>query len=180
MLSDLLISRRAVLKGVGVGAVAGVFLHNSSADAGELPAQLNGDVVRADDSGLLIMTNYSEISVRAGSECIIWKDHPAGLTDFVPGDHVVASGQWDGSTFLASQIEILGYVVEARVERRRGDALETDRGVVFISSSTKASDAFGATPRNPSEISPGMRVVAEGRIDPDSNDLIAWTIGVRH
>ena len=141
-------------------------------------------VVEAVDppSALRLRTRAGTTVVEITTDALLWREGPAQLTDFIPGDEVAAEGAWLGARFLASGVTPMFRLANGDIIERTGDLLETSAGAIRITEHTEAAETMGedgtfyaAAPL--AELQPGDRVLVLGRFEPTTGDLRAGRIG---
>lgn len=120
----------------------------------------------------------ADVTVLVGEGATLYRDGVCELNAFEPGDRIIAFVHADGSQLVADAVEPTYELVEATVERRSGDRLDTSAGVVVLHDETSfRSTPDSAGPGSLDEISKGDKIEASCRLD-ESGDLVAAIIGV--
>lgn len=123
-------------------------------------------------------TTRAPIRVEFAADASFWRDRPAPLGEFVPGDEVVAEGSWTTNSFSANRLEVLNRIVDGRVEERRSEILDTTRGNVQLTDITKPQDGPDLEAKPLEELQAGDSIFARGRADAETGMLVAYRIGV--
>lgn len=174
------IDRRTLLRGAGAGAAGALVAGAVTASAsGEEPLRLSGTVESTSRDSMQLRQKNDAVTVILAPGGIVWRDQAVALTDFEHGDEVVATGDWSDDTFVATQVEILGRLMEVEIEDRHDDLLVTDGDDVQLTSRSESSTHHGASAEDLDDLRKGDDIVVEGRRDSESGDLLAWTVGVR-
>lgn len=196
------ISRRKLLM-VGAGSAAAIATNGLLVPAGAAAEDEVSDLYGPSVNGLLkerspgnvVIEDYhlsldwtssgmptprgSEVSILVGDDATLYRDGPCQLTDFQPGDRVVAFVRSEGDVLVAVAVEPTYTTVEGKVSGLEGsNRLNTSAGIVVLHDET----SFRASPASPgltsaAQISRGDQIEATCRID-SSGDLIAANIGV--
>lgn len=114
--------------------------------------------------------------VTFGSDATFWRDEPARLEDFVPGDEVAVEGNGPSNAFAGSHMTTTARLVETVVDRRDGLRLFTAAGQIEIIPQTELLANHRSKPLE--QIGRQDRVIAICRIDPSSSNLIALRLGI--
>lgn len=89
-----------------------------------------------------------------------WRGGGVQLSDFRPGDHIVAAGSWDASRFAASDISIELQSVFATVSSIQGQTLDTDAGAILYTDGTKPIAESPYNAKGPSQVRVGDAIFA--------------------
>ncbi len=137
-----------------------------------------GSVVEVDSSSVLVRTGSGEVWVDVAEGAEISKDGATDLASFVAGDEVSAAGEWSVDRFLASSFSSLYRPLEGDVTSRDGNRLETTAGEIVLTDQTREHEGPYMHGKRPSDVGPGDHVAATARLDPESGELVAVSIGV--
>lgn len=138
-----------------------------------------GSVVEVESSSVLVRTgDGGEVWVDVPEGAEISKDGPTDLGAFVERDEVSATGEWSVDRFLASSFSSLYRPLEGDVTSRNGNRLETTSGEIVLTDETREHQGPYMRGKKPSDVGPGDHVAATARLDPESGELVAVSIGV--
>lgn len=172
------LSRRNLLLGAG-GAVAGFAGIHAPALAGRVS---RGEVI-AGSIASLSFPDKAEIDASDGTARVVfprtatfWRDHPAQLVDFLPGDEVVAEGHWAVGRFEAEYLISMFRPVDGQVVEMTKDQLVTTGGVVRLTRDTRIHSGEASTPARAATIRAGEEVAILARRDSQTNTLVAVAI----
>lgn len=179
------LTRREIL-GRGALAAAGAAAATvATAKAGERSDEgsdgasvVVGSVVEVDSSSVLVRTGDGEVWVDVPEGAEVSKDGATELASFVAGDEVSAVGEWSVDRFLASSFSSLYRPLEGDVTSRDGNRLETTAGQILLTEETREHEGPYMRGKRPEDVGPGDRVAATGRVDPETGELVAVSIGV--
>lgn len=192
-------TRREMITATGTG-LAGGALALGTADAENEPSRLVNDdevwlgtagrvirglIERLDGPSAFVIRSPEHglpVRVELVSTAEVFREGPAVLGDFHPGEAVVAEGRQDDQRFLATTLELLYDTFETTVRAPGGDQVETDNGTILISRNTqrRGGPALGkqTVAREPRDLRAGDRIVVSGRHDPPSGSVVAVAFGV--
>jgi hypothetical protein len=195
------ISRRGLLK-LGAGSVAAAagagLIAPGLAGAEDAVSEMYGPsvngVLKERSTGSLVIEDYHlsfdwatnglpeqagpAVTAVVGEGASIYRDGPASMTDFAPGEGVVAFVRSDGASLVADVIEPLYRTVEGTVKSVGGGRLDTSAGVLVINDETNFRAApTAAELSSAADISPGNEVTATCRVD-SSGQLVAAIVSV--
>jgi hypothetical protein len=173
------IDRRQLLKGAGAGAIGTLLLHGAATGVEDLPPPLVGTVAEASSDFLHVDAPGGRTRVEVTEGALVWRDRFVGLDEFHVGDLVAADGAMSDETFLANQVQIVGQLLEGRIEERDSDQLVLADREVALTKETTPSSEHGAKAKELHRLEVGDTVVVAGRSEPSNGELIAWTVGVR-
>lgn len=172
-------SRRQLLKGAGMGAGAAALLGADAAGADVPDGILTGVVTSAGASSLGVRrASGATVRVEPAAGAVLFRDRAVDLGAFEAGDEVTAEGGWRGDTFVAERITSTFRVVSGTVTSRSGSRLATTDGVIRLAGTTEADDGEGLQARRLSSLGVGDAVVARGRLDRATGELVAFRVGV--
>lgn len=188
------VGRRAFLTASAGAAAASVVMPTAawSHNGVEAPPEWSGESnwfvgvigeVSAADRALVAIEGLGPTQVQTTPDAQVLRDEITDLMAFAEGETVSLRGQQqpDG-TFLATAFEAVYEMTEATILRRKGDSLETDKGTFELGAATKhvPGAAFGHTlaVRSDHRLRAGDVVVAHGRLDPASGNLLVRRIGL--
>jgi hypothetical protein len=172
------LSRRSLLLGAG-GAAAGLAGIHAPAVAGRVSS---GEVV-AGRLARVAIPDEAEIDASDGAVRVVfarsatfWRDRPAQLAAFVPGDEVVAEGRWAGAVFEADHLVTMFRPVDGRVVALANGRLVTTGGAVRLTPDTRVLTAEASTPVLAGAISEGDEVSVLARREPATGALVAVAV----
>lgn len=179
---DVRINRRQLLKGAGLGAslsVASAVLPSVAVSASNADA-VSGTIEWLDEkeARLGLRTTLGVTTIQLTEETVVWRDERTTLARFEVGDEVSAEGDGSGDSFAATTLLATMHSLVATVESRRGNALYTDAGVVYLNEHSRPQGGPGVEAKPLYKIGSGDRLVARGRRDRTSGALIAFRAGV--
>lgn len=148
---------------------------SAQAQAEEAPV-VAGVIERVEPPAVVLTRSEGAAAVTFTPEAEFWKDGPARLEDFVPGDHVTVEGGGPAEAFVGSYMITTYRTIEASVERRDGLRLLTTEGPVAIVPQTELLPEHKSKPIE--QIGRGDRIIAICRTDATSPNLIALRMGV--
>src|SRR5207302_136995 len=106
---------------------------------------------------------------------------PGVLTDFVPGDFVIADGLHRGEWFEVTHLEIVRRMIKATVLSRNKALIRTTEGVVALRQDTAAEggrfDGHMLEREDLRLLRRGAKIAVVGRDDPLTGHFVAWKIG---
>ncbi len=171
------ITRRKFL---GTGAAAGVALAgyaflgyaNDAHANGPYDPVLPGIVTRVGAPNTLHVVNRAGPAIaRFSGTATFWRDGPARLTDFLPGDEVVAEGAWAENVFSATNLVCFFHAIHGTVTAVGENLYVTTTGIVRVTQYTRF--------QNPaSKLAVGTAIFAIGRLDNMARQLVAGKIGL--
>jgi hypothetical protein len=94
-----------------------------------------GAIERIEPTGKLhVHSKEGRAIIRFSADATFIRGHQlvAGLDAFMPGDEVVAEGQWTADVFVATVLETLRRVTEGRIVHRQGEQIETTGGSIRL------------------------------------------------
>jgi hypothetical protein len=180
------LTRRQILKAVGATIVGGgsvaIFGRSLAAEPGNEAPIIIGTLERVEPPDLLHISSANPsqsaqtIIVKVPSTATISRGLQGivSSTDvFVPGDKVVAEGEWKDGLFVATALMSLYYYIEGEIIERRQERLETTAGVILLTpeSEKAAADGYEAVPLD--ELADGDEIAALVWNDPISNTNLA-------
>lgn len=172
------LSRRELLLGAG-GAMAGLAGVHAPAVAGRVS---RGDVVAgvverisAPDEAL-VRASDGAVQIRFQRTATFWRDHPADLAEFVPGDEVVAEGLWAGDLFKSDYLISMFRPLDGRVVEFTTERIVTTRGVVRLTQDTMVLSEDRTTPARRTHLEVGDEVAVLARRDPLTGEFVAVSI----
>ncbi|MCA9943290.1 MAG: hypothetical protein H6656_22070 [Ardenticatenaceae bacterium] len=187
------LTRRQVLRAVGAtlvgGGSAAVFGKSLAAEpvSEEVPF-VTGTLERIEQSDLLYL---SALDPNQARQTITVKVLPTATisrgvqgivnsTDgFVPGEKVVAEGDWVDGLFVATILMSLYYFVEGEVLARKQEQLETTAGVILLTPDTEPAAAAGYEAEPLEELAAGDEVAVLAWDDPTNDTYVAAKVGTR-
>ena len=187
------LTRRQVLRAVGAtlvgGGSAAVFGKSLAAEpvSEEVPF-VTGTLERIEQSDLLYL---SALDPNQARQTITVKVLPTATisrgvqgivnsTDgFVPGEKVVAEGDWVDGLFVATILMSLDYFVEGEVLARKQEQLETTAGVILLTPDTEPAAAAGYEAEPLEELAAGDEVAVLAWDDPTNDTYVAAKVGTR-
>ena len=188
------LTRRQVLKAVGATVVGGgsaaIFGKRLSAEPGseEVPF-VSGTLVKVKPPDLLYL---SSADPNQTTQTIIVKVLPTttvsrglqgivGSIDvFMPGDKVVAEGEWGNGVFVTTVLMSLYYYIEGKIIKRKQERLETTVGAVLLTPGTEPAAAAAGYETEPlDELAAGDEIAALAWNDPTNNTYVAAKVGTR-
>lgn len=189
-------TRRHLLKSAGAmaaGAVLlragdGTALHPSGVSAASAspaagPAVLAGVVERTTPAEVFHIRSTAGSKALRLAETATSSRGRAGRTPgaatFVPGDEIVAVGQWTGQVFVASTMVTMFRPVEAHVVGRQGDRLQTTAGAIRLRPDSTPLDEEALAAKPLAQIATGDDIVGTTWRDASSGLLAASRLGVR-
>ena len=98
---------------------------------------------------------------------------------FVPGEKVVAEGDWVDGLFVATILMSLYYFVEGEVLARKQEQLETTAGVILLTPDTEPAAAAGYEAEPLEELAAGDEVAVLAWDDPTNDTYVAAKVGTR-
>lgn len=124
-------------------------------------------------SGLVVV-------VKLQPDALLVRTGPAQLSDFQPGDKVIAYGpRWEGEEFTATSLTPLLQVIEAPVGSVSGNQINTTKGALTVHENTDfRSSGEGPETRSMSDIRQGQRIYASFVEDPASGKNMAHAVSV--
>lgn len=164
------------------GAAAATVATARAGEASEEGAQgtsfVVGSVVEVDGSAVLVRTGDGDVWVDVPEGAEISRDGTTDLASFVAGDEVSAVGEWSVDRFLAASFSSLYRPLEGDVTGRDGNRLETTAGEIVLTEETRQHEGPYMRGKRPEDVGPGDFVAATARLDPETGDLVAVSIGV--
>lgn len=182
------LTRRQLLKGAGVGvgaAVVGTTLPPASVDAEEDVPQLLGEIVEVVAPARTILLSrigtdsQGPTVVKFTDNAEFWRDGEEPLDAFQRDDAVAIEGEWVGPLFQGTAMKPIFVSIDDLVDRIEGARLFVEGFVITLGAHTVAEDGNGYSAKPLSQIRGGDHIVAQARRDPESGELVAFTIGVR-
>jgi hypothetical protein len=102
-----------------------------------------------------------------------------GIEAFVPGDKVVAEGEWEGEVFVATTLMSLYYFIEGEIVERKKERLVTTAGVILLTPESEKAAAAGYEAVPLDELDAGDEIAALVWSDPARNTYLAAKVGAR-
>lgn len=134
------------------------------------------------DAAVVEAVDGTSTRILISATTAVRREGGARLSDFAVGEEVAAEGAHADGVMQATSFECVYRVVEAVISARTRNTLDTDRGKVQLTRATapRGGEAVGyrLRPEHPDKLGPGDKVVAMGRRDPGTGDLIAVSVGV--
>lgn len=186
-------TRRQMLKAFGATLVGGssvaVFGKSLAAEPGgeEVPF-VTGTLQRIEQPDLLYLSSFDSdnsnqtvtvkllptTTISRGVQGIV------NSTDsFVPGEKIVAEGEWVDGLFVATTLMSLYYFVEGEILEREQERLETTAGVILLTPETEPAAAAGYEAESLDELAAGDEIAALAWSDPTNNTFVAARVGTR-
>lgn len=191
--SDGKLTRRQMLKAVGATIVGGgsatMFSKSLAAEpADEETPLVVGTLERLEPPDLLyvsvapgqptartaIVKVPNTASVSRGLQGVVH-----GIEAFVPGDKVVAEGEWKGEVFAATTLMSLYYFIEGEIIERKEERLVTTAGVILLTPESEKAAAAGYEAVPLDELDAGDEIAALVWSDPTRNTYLAAKVGAR-
>ena len=203
--------RDVLLAGAGGAAVAsgaaGVFGPIAGAAAAALTGNektrtgpsVNGVVRTVSETSILIADPHTsldwasnglapastELELSINSESFFYKDGPAAVTSFVPGDRVIAFVQPSDTGVVASAVEPVYVGVEGSVTGWGDSELSTSAGSILLTDNTLVRGSKDEEPTSIGSVSEESRasmlkgltqIEATCRVDPESGKYVAANV----
>lgn len=187
------LTRRQVLKAFGVtlvgGGSAAVFGRSLAAEpvSEEVPF-VTGTLERIEQSDLLYLSSLDPnqalqtITVKVLPTATISRGVQGivnSADDFVPGEKMVAEGNWIDGLFVATALMSLYYFVEGEILERRLERLETTAGVIILTPDTEPAVVEGYEAEPLEKLAAGDEIAALAWDDPTNNTYVATKVGTR-
>lgn len=166
---------------LGVAGVAGpILLGNSPTEESSSPEVVVGTVSSVDEPDrMAVQTAQGPVGILISQGASLWRDHPASITAFVPGDEVVAEGDWSNGQFAATYMVSLYRLLEAVIVGREDSHLDTTAGVVQLTDDSLPQGGSMLESIPLPELGAGESIVVLGRRDPLASEFIGLRIGVK-
>lgn len=129
-----------------------------------------------DDRDLEVLTADGPQVVHFTDGALFWRERPADLAAFSVGEEVVIEGSSESGSFVGNAMINVYEVIEAPIVGKRGTRLRTPKGQIDISDSTRYEHEGVLSPVPANKVRVGADVVALGRVDASSGDLITFRI----
>lgn len=172
------ISRRDVLKAAAVGAgtaVAGQRMSTAVADEHE--GVLAGIVERVEPPAAMILRREEgPTAVEFTPDAHLWRDRPASLGQFAPGDEVTLEGQGGPGVFVATSMITTYRSLDTQIVERVPAGFRTAKGILQLVPETELLPEHEG--KSTSEMAPGDSVRVIYRLDPRSKNMVTLRIGV--
>jgi len=191
--------RKLLLAGAGAAAAAasGSLLSPAGALGDGVSdlygASVNGTLKAVLDERTVVIGNYhlsvdweargmpaqagSEVTVSVADGAVLYRDSVCALSDFEPGDSVIAFVRGEGEGLVADALESTYVTVEGVVSSRSGNRLSTSAGSVVLVDETHFRYSPESRVQSADQIAGGAAIMATCRVD-RSGDLVAANIGV--
>jgi hypothetical protein len=120
--------------------------------------------------------------IRFSDDATFFRGHSkrvTGLAAFMPGDEVVAEGEWVADGFAATSLLSTYRFVEGRIVRRQGMRLETTDATIQLIPDTKILQDHGFISKPLAQVGVGDEIVADVWRDPSTGQFLALRLGVR-
>jgi len=161
----------------GAGAVAQLG-RAGSGDARPPTPQFYGIVTDGTGDGLLVRPPHTPASASpawtlvAAPGALVWHLDGASLSDFSPGEEVIAFGNWVSPTeFQASRVAVMLYPLSGRVQGRSGSQLVTSKGTLDLSHLRPGQAAL-------QRLSPGQSFDASGLRNIDTGQFHVFDLAI--
>jgi hypothetical protein len=184
------LTRRQILKAVGATIVGGgsvaIFGKSLAAEPGNGAPIVSGILERVEPPDLLHISSAKQtaqtIIVKVPSTATVSRGLQGIVSSpdvFVPGDKVVAEGEWKDGLFVATALMSLYYYIEGEIIERRQERLETTAGVILLTpkSEKAAADGYEAVPLD--NLTDGDEIAALVWNDPINNTYLAAKVAAR-
>lgn len=171
------ISRRYVLKVAAAAGVATVAVKAAPSLADEHEDVLAGLVERVEPPTTMILRRAEgPTTVEFTPDARLWKDRPASLGQFAPGDEVTLEGVGGTGAFVAHSMITTYRTIDTEIDSRVGSGFKTSDGILELVPETELLP--GHTAKSTDEMARGDRVRAIYRLDPRSKNMVTLRIGV--
>lgn len=120
-----------------------------------------------------------DLVVKVTKDTELWRTQPVEISEYQPGDKLIAYVRWSGADLIALAVEPLFEAVQATVTARNGDKLTTDVGTVVLNRYTMLLPP-GRSPsaKSLAAISKGQKIGANCLHDPSTGEYVAANIAV--
>jgi hypothetical protein len=168
----------AVGSSVVVGAAAAVANRSEETFAGTISAIAPPGRARVE-----LVTGESAVVVLA-PDAVVVREQAVGLDAFVPGERVAFAGQRTGDKIEATSFELMYELVELTVDQRSGPILTDGSTRIRVADGAKPVGGEGVLGRRQLDakslhrLGHGDTIVAEGRHDPRTGDVVVFRVGV--
>lgn len=186
------LTRRQMLKAAGatiIGGGAAIFAKSLAAEsAGEEAPLVVGTLERIEPPDLLHVSTDPAQSpakttlVKAPDTATFSRGLQGVVNDvdaFVPGDKVVAEGEWEDGLFVATALMSLYYSIEGEIIERDQERLETTAGTILLTPESEKAAAAGYEAISLDELAAGDEIAALVWNDPTINTYLAAKVGTR-
>jgi hypothetical protein len=144
---------------------------------------MDGEILSIGDGRFSIQPiDSGSVEIELAPNAYVFREGPASLSAYNPGDEVVILGERRGNTFTAVGVAPMFRTLDATLYAKEDSILSTSRGKLVLTPNTVSkpwvSGKFRAEARPLADLKPGDQIVVMGLLNQKSQVMTINVIGV--